>query len=66
MLIYNHSLEDPVKASYINADVLACFRPVGGVRIEDCVAITADGYENLTRVPKEINEIEAIMASGAH
>ncbi|RKP23540.1 peptidase M24, structural domain-containing protein [Syncephalis pseudoplumigaleata] len=64
--LLDDALEDPVKAAYINADVLACFRPVGGVRIEDCVVITANGYENLTSVPKEISEIEALMASASH
>ena len=35
-----------------------------GVRIEDNILITKDGYENLTAsVPKSIAEIEALMAS---
>lgn len=34
--------------------------PLGGVRIEDDVAITATGHRNLTSVPKTIAEIEAI------
>lgn len=35
-----------------------------GIRIEDDLIITADGYENLTAgIPKEIDEIEAFMAS---
>ena len=29
----------------------------GGVRIEDLVAVTADGHENLTNSPKELTEI---------
>ena len=34
-----------------------------GIRIEDDVLITEDGNRNLTnKVPKEIDEIEAIMA----
>ncbi|SEL66940.1 aminopeptidase P Metallo peptidase. MEROPS family M24B [Colwellia chukchiensis] len=34
-----------------------------GVRIEDNILITANGYENLTvNAPKTINEIEALMA----
>jgi len=39
------------------------FRKFGGVRIEDDVLITKDGIENLTPVPREINEIEALMAA---
>jgi len=30
---------------------------IGGIRIEDCVAITHDGYENLTNRPKELTFI---------
>ncbi|MFN3951114.1 MAG: aminopeptidase P N-terminal domain-containing protein [Thermaurantimonas sp.] len=34
-----------------------------GIRIEDNILITADGYENFTSgIPKEIDEIEAAMA----
>ncbi len=38
------------------------FRKVGGVRIEDDIVITKTGYLNLTQVPKEISEIEQLMA----
>jgi Xaa-Pro dipeptidase len=37
------------------------YRHVGGVRIEDTIVITKDGYENLTHVPKQTHEIEALM-----
>jgi Xaa-Pro aminopeptidase len=45
-----------------DCDVPERFKGIG-VRIEDDVAITATGVEILTKdVPKEINEIEALMA----
>lgn len=34
---------------------------VGGIRIEDNILVTSNGYQNLTSVPKEIKEIEKIM-----
>lgn len=38
-------------------------KEVGGVRIEDTLAITENGYDNLTHVPRTVKEIEAWMAS---
>ncbi|KAI8372777.1 peptidase M24, structural domain-containing protein [Radiomyces spectabilis] len=63
-------LIDPVlKAAetgkYINQDMLNKYKSVGGVRIEDNILITEDGHINLTTAPKEIAEIEALMAAGA-
>lgn len=39
-------------AEYIDKDVLARYWEVGGVRIEDNIHITTEGYENLTDTPK--------------
>ena len=45
-------LEDKELSKYINKDVLEQYWDVGGVRIEDDVLITDDGYDNLTDTPK--------------
>jgi len=34
------------------------------VRIEDDIAVTENGMELLTNVPRTVNEIEALMAEG--
>ena len=34
------------------------------VRIEDDIAVTADGCELLTCVPRSVEDIEALMAEG--
>ena len=45
-------LEDEATSKYIDKDVLDRYWDVGGVRIEDNVHITKEGYENLTNTPK--------------
>lgn len=40
------------------------YRSVGGIRIEDDVYVTRGGHENLTTVPKEIRDVEALMRPG--
>ncbi|ORX95336.1 hypothetical protein K493DRAFT_282905 [Basidiobolus meristosporus CBS 931.73] len=56
-------LKNPETAKFFDIPTLDRFRSVGGVRIEDNVVIKEDSIENLTTAPKEIDEIEAIMAS---
>lgn len=45
-------LPSPVHSKYINQDVLQRYMPVGGVRIEDDILITPEGYTNLTTAAK--------------
>ncbi|KAK7967012.1 uncharacterized protein PG986_001289 [Apiospora aurea] len=45
-------LSKPELARYIDVRVLDRYWDVGGVRIEDCILVTEDGYENLTTAPK--------------
>ncbi|KAI8064315.1 peptidase M24, structural domain-containing protein [Gilbertella persicaria] len=51
----------PGYQKYFDLNVLAKYENVGGVRIEDTIVITETGYENLTLVPKQVHEIEALM-----
>eukprot|EP01134_Creolimax_fragrantissima_P006068 CFRG6068T1 len=55
-------LEDPETARFFNREMLATYRGFGGVRIEEDIHITEDGHELLSHVPREIEEIEAVMA----
>jgi Xaa-Pro dipeptidase len=41
--------------------VLNKFWEVGGVRIEDNILITKDGYENLTTAVKDVAEMEKLI-----
>ncbi|KAI7261550.1 putative Xaa-Pro aminopeptidase [Hortaea werneckii] len=45
-------LSDPYHSRFIDEAVLDRYWKVGGVRIEDDILITRDGYENLTPAPK--------------
>ena len=55
-------LKDPAHSRFIDAAVLDKYWDVGGVRLEDDVLVTEDGHENLTPVPKTVEEIERIMS----
>ncbi|KAG0047988.1 hypothetical protein BGZ83_007077 [Gryganskiella cystojenkinii] len=61
--ILEETRNDEKLSKYVDWQVLESrFQRLGGVRIEDCVVITETGIDNLTTVPKTIQEIEAIMA----
>jgi Xaa-Pro dipeptidase len=49
-------------SKYVDQEVLARYAAVGGVRIEDVVVVRDDRCENLTTVPREVEEIEAICS----
>lgn len=55
------AFEDPKKSNWLNRALIEPHLGIGGIRIEDNLVVTSDGAENLTSVPKEIDEIETIM-----
>lgn len=50
----------PEVAKHIDFDVVEKYMAVGGVRIEDDILVTQDGYENLTTAPKGDKALEII------
>lgn len=51
----------PELGQYIDAEVLERYWSVGGIRIEDNVVITREGYDNLTTAPKTLDEVERLV-----
>lgn len=56
------AMENEEQSKYLNVEKVKSLLGFGGVRIEDNIAVTEDGYENLTNVIKNIADIEALMA----
>ncbi|OAE18692.1 hypothetical protein AXG93_4448s1270 [Marchantia polymorpha subsp. ruderalis] len=56
------AMEDPLTSSFFVKENIDRLRGFGGVRLEDDVVVTADGCENLTNCPREIADVEAVMA----
>ncbi|KAL0948075.1 hypothetical protein HGRIS_010699 [Hohenbuehelia grisea] len=57
-----HLLAPVRESKHINHEVLARYESVGGVRIEDVVLITNDGYENLTTVKSDTAWVESVCS----
>jgi Xaa-Pro dipeptidase len=51
-LLERFFLNNPLHGQFIDRGVLERYWKVGGVRIEDDILVTKDGYENLTTAPK--------------
>ena len=62
--LINKSKNEPARL-YINYDKLAQYtEEIGGVRIEDDLIVTKDGYINTTVCPRTVQEIETCMSGG--
>jgi len=60
--LFEAACKDPKTSKIIDHDVaVRLHKTVGGVRIEDDILITETGCINLTSIPKEIDELEAII-----
>lgn len=55
--------KDPKLSCFLVNEVIERFTNFGGVRIEDDVIVTKDGIENITNVPRTVEEIEKWMNS---
>ncbi|KAJ8610062.1 hypothetical protein MRB53_038789 [Persea americana] len=55
------ALKDPKIAKFIDRDVLERYWSVGGVRIEDDVLVLKNGFENLTKIPRGVQDMEDIV-----
>lgn len=56
------AFEDEKQSKFLNKDKLSELFDFGGIRLEDNIIVTEDGYENMTDVPKEREEVEKLIA----
>lgn len=61
--VLNPAIQDPEKNQFLNTERIESLLNFGGIRIEDDIIITDDGIDNMTNVPKEVDEIEKLMKS---
>ena len=62
--LLDKALADPQLVPFLVVDALQRCRGMGGVRLEDNVVVTASGCELLTNVPREVADVERVMAGG--
>lgn len=54
----------PERAEVVDHDILKKYLYIGGVRIEDDILVTRDGYQNLNKITSDPDEIERIVSEG--
>ncbi|KAL3235538.1 aminopeptidase P family protein RNJ42_02314 [Nakaseomyces bracarensis] len=54
----------PERVEVVDQEVLKKYMYVGGVRIEDDIIVTETGYENMTGITSDPDEIEKIVSQG--
>ncbi|KAL2534287.1 Metallopeptidase M24 family protein [Abeliophyllum distichum] len=59
------AMENSKTSKYFNLQEINKFRDFGGVRIESDVYVTSNGCVNMTKCPREIQDIEAVMAGAS-
>ncbi|KAK9917777.1 hypothetical protein WJX75_008067 [Coccomyxa subellipsoidea] len=59
------ALDDPSSAKFLIRDRIESLLDFGGVRLEDNVVVTADGARSMTVVPRQVEDVEAVMAGAA-
>ncbi|CAD6184485.1 unnamed protein product [Caenorhabditis auriculariae] len=62
--LLDQALADPSKARFLVKTEVDKYRGFGGVRIEDDVVIWAKGNENMSDLPRTVEEIEKFMKDG--
>ena len=58
--VIDDALKNPEVAKHIVQNRLDDFRGTGGVRLEDVVALTAEGVDNYTTCPRTVEEVEHV------
>ncbi|XP_050219269.1 uncharacterized protein LOC126669762 isoform X2 [Mercurialis annua] len=63
--VLDPAIESSSTSKFFNREAIGRFKDFGGVRIESDLHVTANGCHNMTNCPREVWEIEAVMAGAA-